>query len=337
MTRKQCLLPIRPQDVTCRGRQQWLRARRRFIGASEAASILGVGYAHSNPLSVWASKTLPSNGDDQFDEALLKKMRIGILMEPVIRTAFKEETGMRIEADVKNTIRVHPQLTWMGATLDGLVMHPDYGLCVAETKNVSGMNAADWADDDAPLKYEIQLQQQLETTQLQWGVLVALIGGDKIEVRWRQREPEFIAQMIERLEMFWRLVESGIPPVVDGNEITSKVLQRLHPDDNGEVIALPDEATMWAAKLKACKEAKAAAEKDAELYENLLRQAIGNATYGMLASGECYSWKTTERQPGVREIKYGKWRTLKHLDKLPKGISYTPREVAAITEQEQTS
>jgi len=337
MSQAQELLPLRPQDIVCQDREDWLTHRHEVIGASEAPTILGCGYANQNQWSIWRGKTSPMFVESQegeedeedeeegrFDKGLLKKMLIGTRMEPVLRTLFADEAGVEMFPDRPFTIRRHPEHQFMGATLDGLALHPEYGLIVGELKNVSAMNAGEWRDDEAPLKYEVQLQQQLAVTGCQWGVLVGLIGGETLVLRWRERNERFQELLLQYLRRFWALVQTGIPPAPDSASITGKILQQMHPDDDGTVVALPDEATLWHATRTEMKALKKSAEEKIKQCDNALKMAIGDATYGLLPDGSCYSWKTVERKGYVREVLPSKSRTLRDHKALPRGIIYQP-------------
>ena len=73
-------------------RTSWLAARKSGIGASESASIFGVGYKGSSPVTVWYDKT--TNELDQSEPTAL--MRRGSRMEPVIAAEFADESGLEI-------------------------------------------------------------------------------------------------------------------------------------------------------------------------------------------------------------------------------------------------
>lgn len=333
------LLPLRSQDIQCADRADWLDARRRLIGASESPAICGVGYANQNVWSIWHSKLATESlddsdgddsddndpdGDERFSASMLKKMDVGKRMEPVIRGLFADDTGIEMVPDIEHTIRVHPDYPFIGATLDGLAMHPERGLIVGELKNVSSMNADEWHGNECPLKYLVQVQQQLFVTGCEWGAVVALIGGESLAIRWVQRDEAFLAALLQKLQRFWMMVQTGIRPPLDGSAITGKILTRLHPDDNGQVVAMPDEALLWQIRRKEMKALKKFVEARIDDLNNHIKQALGDNTYGLLPDGSCFSWKTSERDGYVREVKASKSRTLREHKGLPRGVRYTP-------------
>src|SRR3990167_8472211 len=110
-------------------RPSWLRARPSFLGASETAAILGLGYADQSLITIYESKV---NGC--LEEEEVKRLKIGALMEPVLRQLFEDETGFTVRYKPFD-IRRHPKYPFMGATLDGECTDDD-GLAVCELKNV---------------------------------------------------------------------------------------------------------------------------------------------------------------------------------------------------------
>lgn len=312
---------VRRWDIDCKSREGWRRRRSGIVGASESAILFDAGYAGASRWTLWQAKT--SGKRPEFPEPLLKKMRIGQLMEPAIRDMFHEETGLKIHEDHPHVIRIHPEHKFIGCTLDGLFEHPEYGLCVAELKNISEHNAPEWDDDgDGPLKYQIQVQQQMEVMKVDHGALVALIGGDRMAIKWQERNARFVQTLVEKISQFWRLVQTGIEPPMDKSPAIGEVLRLLHPNDDGTVIPMPDEAQLWNVRRDEWKALKSIAEKKVREYDDLIKKAIGDATYGLLRDGSCYSWKTSER--AGYEVKPTTVRTLRHHKRLPKGAKFRP-------------
>jgi predicted phage-related endonuclease len=109
-------------------------------------------------------------------------------------------------------------------------------------------------------------------------------------------DPELAEIMVNRLCEFWELVESRTPPEIDGSEATRDVLNRLHPDDNGETVQLDDQYDeMYERRATLKEEIKTRDEAVSEI-ENKVRLAIGDATFAELPSGRQVTWKTQERK-----------------------------------------
>lgn len=276
----------------------WLAARQSRIGASDTAGIFGVGYADQSGATVWDSKLRPP---EEPTPAKRKLFKIGKMMEPTLRAIFTEETGLPCESLGDFTICTHPDLPWLGASLDGVTEHPEHGPAVVELKNVSNFAREEWDSDEPPLKYGVQVQHQLAVTGCARGYLLGLIGGNEPIVKVIDRNERFITAMLARLEEFWGYVQRRELPPVDESRATSQLLAKLWPRDNATSILLPAEATEWDRELTEAKAAIKAAEAVKTAAENKLKAALGENAYGDLPGGGSYSWKTQERKAYIVE------------------------------------
>ena len=82
----------RVERISTRGmtRQQWLEQRRKTIGGSDAAAIVGLS-KYASPFSVWAEKTgrLPEKEDSE-------AMRQGRDLEDYVARRWMESTGEKV-------------------------------------------------------------------------------------------------------------------------------------------------------------------------------------------------------------------------------------------------
>lgn len=271
---------------------EWLESRRSLVGASDTAGIFGVGYADQSAVTVWDSKV---NGPRAFDQAKVKRLNIGKLMEPALRAIFAQESGQTCVSPGQFTIFRHKELPWLGATLDALTGHDEYGPCPVELKNVSNFAREEWEGDEPPLKYAVQVQHQLAVTGASHGFLLGLIGGNDPIIKTIERNERFIGAMLKRLEEFWGYVQRRELPPVDSSYATAQILAKLWPEDSGATVALPAEAAEWDRELTEAKDVIKCAEARKLAAENLLKAAIGDATWGDLPGGGRYSWKTQTR------------------------------------------
>jgi len=301
-----------------RTRENWLRARKTAIGASESATILGQGYANSSPLTVWDGKVNPTQ-DNGEEEPL--RFWIGSEMEPVLRKIFEKVTGKPVLVPHAGYLTLYrdQEFNWLSATPDGLT---DDASAVVELKDVGIHNRAEWEGDNVPLKYQIQVQHQLRVLDLQVGYLMALVGRDAV-IRRVERNDDFLAAMLDVLRRFWAHVKNQTPPPIDGSAATTRALIRLHPDDSGEAVAIPEELGGMCAQLEHAKNEKKRIDLEIREAENQIRAAIGDASYGVTHDGRCYSWKTQTRKEFV--VKASKTRVLRAVKALPKGLQLSDR------------
>jgi predicted phage-related endonuclease len=278
-------------------RNSWLKTRR--IGSSDAPGLWGLGYASQSLYAMWASKA--RGVETEWSPADLRRLALGKAAEPVIREWFAEEIGLPIEHDGEYVTRICEEHPFMSASLDGWLMHPEYGLCPVELKKVGYHNRSDWYTQDglpvSPMRYQVQLGHQMIVTGATHGYLVGLIGDDDLQWRLVELSPAFAAQHVSLCREFWRCVEDDTPPQVDGSAATAAALARLWPESTpGVVVDLPAEADGWTEEIEHLSASIKTLEERREAARNALRSALGDAEQGVTPAGAVWSWRTQERK-----------------------------------------
>lgn len=282
------LLPVsdRAEGQTVLGvaRERWKAARRGGVTASDCAAILGYVEGRS-ALSVYAEKVGALEPDEE------DYMAFGRDVEGAIAKAYTRRTG-RIAVDLgANVIQWHPDIPWLGATLDrqtaGNAEHPAPadGPGPLECKAVAGMKARDW-EEEPPVMFQIQVQIQMACTGADWGSLVALFGG--IQVAWKDllRNDRFIALALPKLEEFWWRVQRREPPEeVDAKAATTDALKALYATADGSSVDLDEEARKLADAWESACVREKVFKDEAALLENKLRRLIGPHTLANLPDG----------------------------------------------------
>src|SRR3972149_1892443 len=148
-------------------RDSWLKARRTGLGSSDAAAILGID-RYRGPLDVYAEKLGVESA------AQTEAMEWGLRLQPVLGQKYAEPTGRQVTDQSLPLGRTlaYPSLV---ASLDFLVVDPERGEGVLETKTTSAFNREEW-EDEPPIFSQVQVQHQLAVTGAQWGSLAVLIG-----------------------------------------------------------------------------------------------------------------------------------------------------------------
>ena len=139
-----------------------------------------------------------------------------------------------------------------------------------------------------------QVQAQMAILGTEQADLACFMDGREFEVFRFERNDRFIAVMLAEVKEFYERLQNGDPPPVDGHPSTAAALAALHPDDNGETVTLPREAVDAAIALDLVKMRIKDLDAEKALHENVLKWAIGDATFGE-APGIRFSWKTQER------------------------------------------
>lgn len=134
--------------------QEWLAYRRRGIGGSDVAAILGI-----SPF-----RTARDLYDDKLNIALAVDdagnwvaLEMGHLLEPLVAQIFTKKTGLEV-FQIKKMFQ-HPQYPFMLADVDYFVRLPNRKIALLEIKTTN-YNAKDhwWKDGEecVPVYYETQ-------------------------------------------------------------------------------------------------------------------------------------------------------------------------------------
>lgn len=181
--------------------EAWLNERRKGIGGSDAAAVLGLS-KWKTPLAVWQEKR-GEIGPQPDNEAMLW----GRALEPVIRQQYAERTGRIVR--VPDGIIRHPSHEFMLANLDGFTDDRR----VVEIK--TARTAHEWGEpgtDEVPQSYLIQVQHYLAVTGFEVADVAVLIGGSDFRMYEVPADRELQQMMIDEEATFWNLVREGTPP-----------------------------------------------------------------------------------------------------------------------------
>jgi putative phage-type endonuclease len=173
--------------------------RRSFIGGSDARVIMGADEAAL--LRLWREKRGEVEPEDLSGNLIVQ---LGFATEALNRHWYERNTGQTVEC-VQHRLR-HPELRWMGATLDGLVQ--DTG-AVFEAKFMLPWS---FSEEAAAEKHMAQLQHNMWVSNSRLAALSVITGGGKwVEIKISS-DPLYQHLLLTAEKKFWRCVESGEPP-----------------------------------------------------------------------------------------------------------------------------
>jgi len=313
-------------QLTFDNHEDWLAARRRFIGSSDAPAILGYGYANQSKMSVYADKTCEA--DARFSKSTQARLDLGKIGERFVLAVFEQETGFPVITNEKPTICVHDELNYVAASVDAYTEPAPGVRRIVEAKMVMNREAwSEWDGNNPPLKHSIQVQHQLFCAGLSRGYLVGWTG-DQVRIFEIDRHEEFIQTLRKHIDDFWwNHVVPRIPPTVDGSEATKAAIYRMFPQSGDYAIALgvADEEVLerYEQVRSQIKELEAT---ELEL-GNRLRMKLGDASYGISPNGRCISWKTVPVREHMVKARIDR-RLLLHKS-LPKGVNIVLKAVSA--------
>src|SRR5262245_2757565 len=272
-------------------RSEWLVARRKGIGGSDAAAVLGLS-PWKSALELYTEKL--GMGEPEYDEP--EYIYWGKVLEPVIADRYAKETGRTLEDPGSFLLQWSTEYPFMFCTVDRFIEAPQKpGRGVLEIKTAAGFKRKDWLADP-PLEYLIQLQHNMIVTGCEWGSFAVLIGGNDFAWCDQDRNDRFCQYLRDQEGEFWtRVPRQEEPPTGNPPESCYEALQRLYPRDTGETVTLSGDLIHLVDRIEELKATRKDADMTIKKLENKLRAAIGDATFGVLPNGVSFSLKLVKR------------------------------------------
>jgi predicted phage-related endonuclease len=173
--------------------------RRAFVGGPDARIIMG----HDEPalLRLWREKRGEAEPEDLSGNLIVQ---LGRATEELNRCWYERNTGRQVR-DVQRHVR-HSAISWMSATLDGIVDSPE---AVFEAKFMLPWS---FSEEAAAEKYMAQVQHNMWVTHLRSSVLSIITGGGKWVEVTIPMDPLYLSVLVSAEKKFWRCVQSGEVP-----------------------------------------------------------------------------------------------------------------------------
>lgn len=265
--------------------EEWLEWRRKGIGGSDAAAILGLD-RYRSAFDVYAEKVgLKSEEPDN------EAMRQGRDLEDYVARRFEEVAGKKVRR--RNQMFQHPDYPWLIGNIDRWVVGEKAGL---ECKTTSVLNRARFAQGEYPANYYVQCVHYMAVTGAERWYLAVLVLNKAFHVFTVERDEAEIEALIQAEKRFWEEhVLKQIPPPPDGSESTAEVIKAMFPEARErETVALFG----YEEKIRAMLELQAEMER-LQLQHDALKQEIQlvmrDAELGR-AQGYVVEWKNRPRR-----------------------------------------
>lgn len=256
-------------------REEWLEARRKGLGGSDAAAIMGAS-PWATPLTVYADKLgIAPEKEDTI------ATRFGRDVEEVVAKWFGEDTGKKVRR--VNAILQHPDHPWMLANIDRKVQGESAGL---ECKTTSAFNRTDFEGGSIPAYYYWQCVHYMAVTGFDRWYLAVIHGNSGFYHYEIPRNEEHIRLLIEREELFWENHILGeLPPHPTGNECEEKTIDALTMEYTDESADLSDYADVFE-QLALAETALKMSKQNVDALKQQIKIGMTNAT-----RGRCGRWK----------------------------------------------
>ncbi|MGW2484964.1 YqaJ viral recombinase family nuclease [Streptomyces sp. NPDC001571] len=271
-------------------REQWLTVRRRGVGGSEVAAILGMS-KYTSPIEVYLDKRgeLPLDRPQHPD--LAEAAFWGSVQEPLIASVFADRTGLAV-VEGPGTL-AHVERPWMLANVDRYVLGAGESTpsSLLEIKTRSAYQLDEWTTGvpDGPA---LQTHWYLAVTGYQHAHVAALLGGNRLFVHRVERDEALVEQLVELVGEFWQGVLDGRPSAVDGSEATEELLGHLYKVRSGTVaVADPGEVLPLLERRRELKAREGRVADELREIDNRLKATAGEAEVVKVQGHVAYTYR----------------------------------------------
>lgn len=275
------LIVEEPAVAQVSDRDAWLNERKKGIGGSDVAAILGLS-KWSTPYQVYADK----RGEAE-DKPGNVDMLIGTMLEPWLFEEYKRVEGADIQKIDK--ILYDKEYPFLFANVDGL--REDR---VVEFK--TARDDSEWGQpgtDQIPGAYLLQTQHYMRVTQkplCDLGVLFKNSRVPELVIYRIERDDELLGMVIPKLVEFWNCVVEGVAPAAISSDDANWKYRKSEP----KAISATDEIAKAAADLRRVKDALVTLKEQQDLLEAKIKEYM--QTNDVLKSGSeiLATWKTAK-------------------------------------------
>lgn len=283
------------------GSIEWLATRNNYLGGSEIATIMGYN-KYKTPYQLWQQKVGVAAPDEK-----TYAMERGNQLEPKALAYVEESKNIK---HVGQPVLLHPTYDFIRVSLDGV---SECGQYITEVKSPMSEESETHVHaiigDACPLVHYCQVQIALEVARhyypdLKGAFYCSYIDQDtsKSFVCEVLYDPKFINRLIKECVIFWGLVQTKTPPLMNEDEYENIELAQ----NNSE---WQDLMTKYLQYNKARKEA---AKREDEIKKQILDLSDGRNIKGygvMLYHSEKKGPVNYKKIPELRDVDLEKYRS----------------------------
>jgi putative phage-type endonuclease len=247
------------------GRDAWLAARRKGIGASDVPAMLGLNpNTRSGPYALWADKCHGITLVEE-TEAMLWGRRFEV---PILEEFHSRVSGVLELNTTLYQSEAHPLLlATPDAFLDGAPVQCKF---------------SEFDIDEIPEYVKAQVQAEILVCGAPHGILVQLNPlRRKLEYRFLQPDLELQARIIEAAKEFWKRVETNSAPEPGPGEVERDAINSFYSEVHKDSTISLDHLQGQAARLSAVKSELKILEDEESQLTNAISAAMGENARGV--------------------------------------------------------
>ena len=304
-----------PIIINYESEEEWLSHRRKAVTSSDIAALFGES-PYCTEFELWHRK----KNDVELEFQDNDRVKWGRRLEHVIAQGLAEDYGWEVKP--LKVFMLHSSCPQYGSSFD-FEIRKDGKKGLFELKNVDFKEYKQkWITEgdeiEAPVHVELQLQSELEVANsdnpepYEFGVIGALIGGNKPIVIERQVDREIGKLMCDKVKWFWQSIRENKEPLPDFKR-DMEIIKLLYSDATGAEVDLSSNNRFAAliGEYPAFQKAESEAKKAKDACKAEMTMIMGNAA--LAKCGDSYvSRKTIQKKAySVAESSYVNM-TIKH-------------------------
>lgn len=224
--------PLVLVDTAGLSKENWLEYRRRGIGGSDVAAILGISPFRTARDLYYDKLNITSAVEEVGNWVALE---VGHRLEDLVAQIFQRKTGLKV-FQVKKMFQ-NPDFPFMLADVDFFVTLQDGSNAILEIKTTNYNAQKHWWKDGqecVPVYYESQVRHYMSVMDIDRAFLCCLYGNteDEVIIRELNRETEYEAEMIYLEQQFWmeHVLAHSPPPYTESGELVLESVRRHYGD-----------------------------------------------------------------------------------------------------------
>lgn len=268
-------------------RKEWLGARTQGIGASEAATVVGLN-PYETPYQLWRRKMgLDAPKDETF------AMKFGHYAEDAVARFFSDEAGVKvIDSSAPDFMFIDKSKPFLRVSPDRLYWLPDMpknddNKGILECKTTQKQIDA----DDLPKTWFCQLQMNLGVANYTKGALAWLSQGREFDYVNVDFNADFYGWLSGEIEKFWvdNIQGKKEPDIVSVDDVLKKFAR---PND-GKTVEASEEVWAHVLKLREARKALAELEEQAKISEDAIKMFLSDADTLTRAGEPLVTWRSS--------------------------------------------
>ena len=272
-------------------REDWLAERKKSLGGSDVAALLGLN-EYCSPYSLYAEKLglLPEKEETE-------AMRIGKDLEEYVAKRFAEKTGKKVRKE--NAIIRNPDMPYLHANVDRVVVGEN---AVLECKTVSALSLQQYKNGEYPARFYAQCCAYMLVCGFDKAYLAVLVLGREFLIFEIERDESELTALDNACRSFWNdNVLKKEAPGFDGSDATKEALKTIFaesaPGHTADLTAVSTHLSTYLQLKKRMKEL----EEELNLQQAYITEFMADAEKGSFGNISV-SFETQSRSTFDREL-----------------------------------